>query len=110
MIGRRGFLAGLLAAGAAPAIVKAESLMKLAPLERTIRFRRWAPSQSGLMTLLDAELGYIDSFRIVKSPLYAGSFSERALRRMEHDLLYRSHQAQWTRIIERDLAKELIHG
>ena len=50
MIGRRLFLGGIFAAGAAPAIVKAESLMKII-----------VPRQE----LYTGELGAIDGFRLV---------------------------------------------
>lgn len=54
MIGRRSFLAGILAAGAAPAIAKAESLMKIV-----------VPRQ----TLYTGEIGVIDAgFRFVVVP------------------------------------------
>lgn len=44
---RRGFLAGILAAGAAPAIVRAEILMPLAP-------RIWVPAPLGVRGFVNA--------------------------------------------------------
>ena len=61
MIGRRSFLAGILAAGAAPAIVKAESLMKIV-----------VPSHRVLWRDKFGELGQIDGFRIVTSEMMRG--------------------------------------
>ena len=65
MIGRRSFLAGILAAGAAPAIVKAESLMK-GP-----RITVWKSRSVGLSTtaLYSGEIGVIDAgFRFIVVP------------------------------------------
>jgi len=52
MVSRRGFLTGMLALGAAPAIVRAESLMRL-----------WVPPQ----TLMPMEIGRYEGFRFITS-------------------------------------------
>jgi len=51
MVSRRGFLTGMLALGAAPAIVRAESLMRL-----------WVPPQA-------LTIGRYDGFRFITSPI-----------------------------------------
>lgn len=43
MISRRSFLSGILAACAAPAIVRADSLMRIVPMETTVIPAGWAP-------------------------------------------------------------------
>jgi len=63
VIGRRSFLAGILGAAAAPAIVKAESLMKII-----------VPRQA----LYTGELGAIDGFRIVTSNTIAREMLQHA--------------------------------
>jgi hypothetical protein len=63
VIARRSFLAGILAAGAAPAIARAESLMRVVPVERTIfRFRRVYPISDigvGNVAIVPADAGKI---------------------------------------------------
>lgn len=73
MIGRRSFLAGILGAAAAPAIVKAESLMKIVvPRAR----------------LYTGEIGVIDGFLVVVSPTMSTSYAAREMLRIaQRDLL-----------------------
>ena len=61
---RRGFLRGIIAAAAAPAIVRADSLMRIVPREATIA----VPTvKNGLMTLemMTAEMMRVFSKRLV---------------------------------------------
>lgn len=62
MIGRRSFIAGILGAAAAPAVVRAESLMKIVVPRRKI--------------LVPLEIGVIDRFRIIVSPAIESAFDE----------------------------------
>lgn len=55
MIGRRSFLAGILGAAAAPAIVKAESLMKIIVPRKRLYTGEIGVIDSGLTILLDAD-------------------------------------------------------
>jgi hypothetical protein len=57
MMNRRGFLGAMIAAAAAPAIVRASSLMPVAAP------KVWTPPQ----TLFTGELGYIEGFRFYES-------------------------------------------
>ncbi len=78
MTTRRGFLAGILAAAAAPALVRAGSLMPVAP-------RIWTPPMTlyeaaddyvfaqpdaywGRMTLYTGEIGRWEGIRFIESP------------------------------------------
>jgi hypothetical protein len=98
MIGRRSFLAGILGAAAAPAIVKASSLMKIV-----------VPHQ-GLYT---GEFGVIEEFRLVVSPAYSVAMSQGMLQHMQRELLraarpsltLESFTRSWD--IPVDLAREL---
>jgi hypothetical protein len=53
---RRGFLASCLALGAAPAIVRADSLMRIVPVETTILPASWIEQQIGARMVLVREL------------------------------------------------------
>ena len=66
MIGRRSFITGILGAASAPAIVKAESLMKIVVPRREIL----APLEIGIM------IGVIERFRIIVPPAIEGAFDE----------------------------------
>ncbi len=72
---RRGFMGTILALGAAPAIVKAGSLMPIVvPDRRIIRFRRWEPQFQDITRTFDeflreGEIGRIDNFRIATTGL-----------------------------------------
>lgn len=62
MVSRRGFLTGMLALGAAPAIVRAASLMPVVTPAGLI-----VPSGD---VLLPMEIGRIDGFRFIQSQVY----------------------------------------
>lgn len=71
-LSRRGFLGAILAAGAAPAIVKAESLMKVfvPPVKVLIANRSVSDVPIGLgKTLYTGEIGRYEGFRVVYDEL-----------------------------------------
>lgn len=82
MTTRRSFLGSILALAAAPAIVRAESLMPVAP-------PIWVPPKQ---KLYPCEIGRIDEFRIITSPLLPEAWVDRS------DWGTRSVPASWGRL------------
>lgn len=107
MIARRSFLAGILGAAVAPAIVRASSLMPVAP--------KIIVPPSGLYT---GEIGVIEDVRFVTSPLMqlrfvqdrVGRISGIGVRHIDPGLIYRDSPdpvSSRFQIIKPDLAHEL---
>jgi hypothetical protein len=63
---RRGFLSSILALGAAPAVVRAASLMPWKATESGLLVRRWV-SRDELEQLYPMEIGRLDRFVFIKS-------------------------------------------
>lgn len=85
MTTRRGFLGQVLALAAAPAIVRASSLMPVAP-------RIWTPPDPS------GEVGSIDGFRFIESPMVPGVLTLEMLRRAAQSLKQRRFDGEWVTI------------
>lgn len=85
MTTRRGFLGACLALAAAPAIVRAESLMPVAP-------RIWTPPDPF------GEVGFIDGFRFIESPMVPGVLTLEMVRHAAQSLKQRRFDDEWVTI------------
>ena len=102
VIARRSFLAGILGAMAAPAIVRAESIMVVAPQKIVTRV-----DQFGEWGLIDGEIGLIDGFRIA-TPSFAGYISPTTAAWCAREMLDKARPMICDHLfIERDLFTEL---
>lgn len=67
MIGRRGFIAGILGACAAPAIVRASSLMPIKAPEIVTLGMDLGSGDSTTLAVVRGEIGRIESFRFIEA-------------------------------------------
>lgn len=66
---RRGFLAGILAAGVAPMAVRAGVLMPVREIQTVSGLQMLMQAQRARDQLIELQIGQIDRFRIVESPI-----------------------------------------
>jgi len=78
MLNRRGFLGSLLALGAAPAIVRADSLMRVVPRDLGIG-AGWRTTTGGLLSLVqETEWALVQDILVVRSDIIDLTFGDRS--------------------------------
>lgn len=95
---RRGFLRGMLALGAAPAIVRADSLMKLVPRDLPVVL----------------EMGHIETFRFVETPIVTTAATgiltsdivERTVRMMRENHVQAGPNGKYVMFVASHMARE----